>query len=150
MSTLTEKQAPRTPLLLELKRQKTRWPKVPVETLGWAKPVKKQSKSPNLTIDREICQSPVGSQMPRPQVPRQENKVNNNIKVEMEKRLLSHQLDVSGGSKRPTRNLYQMNQTLNIQWKWHRKNLKGKRLNGHQKIAMKQSQNAHPNQKSIK
>ena len=35
--------------------------------------------------------------MPRPQVPRQENKVNNNIKVEMEKRLLSHQLDVSGG-----------------------------------------------------
>ena len=56
--------------------------------------------------------------MPRPQVPRQENKVNNNIKVEMEKRLLSHQLDVSGGSKRPTRNLYQMNQTLNIQWKW--------------------------------
>jgi hypothetical protein len=50
--------------------------------------------------------------MPRPQVPRQENKVNNNIKVEMEKRLLSHQLDVSGGSKRPTRNLYQMNQTL--------------------------------------
>tara|TARA_B110000971_G_C19877086_1_gene438966 strand:- start:105 stop:383 length:279 start_codon:yes stop_codon:yes gene_type:complete len=41
--------------------------------------------------------------MPRPQVPRQENKVNNNIKVEMEKRLLSHQLDVSGGSKRPTR-----------------------------------------------
>ena len=44
--------------------------------------------------------------MPRPQVPRQENKVNNNIKVEMEKRLLSHQLDVSGGSKRPTRNLY--------------------------------------------
>ena len=54
--------------------------------------------------------------MPRPQVPRQENKVNNNIKVEMEKRLLSHQLDVSGGSKRPTRNLYQMNQTLNIQY----------------------------------
>ena len=54
--------------------------------------------------------------MPRPQVPRQENKVNNNIKVEMEKRLLSHQLDVSGGSKRPTRNLYHMNQTLNIQW----------------------------------
>lgn len=44
--------------------------------------------------------------MPRPQVPRQENKVNNNIKVEMEKRLLSHQLDVGGGSKRPTRNLY--------------------------------------------
>ena len=35
--------------------------------------------------------------MPRPQVPRQENKVNNNIKVEMEKHLPPHRLDVGGG-----------------------------------------------------
>mgnify|MGYP000894248377 CR=1 FL=1 len=61
---------------------------------------------PKLDNGSSNCQSRVGPQVPRPQVPRQENKVNNNIKVEMEKRLLSHQLDVSGGSKRPTRNLY--------------------------------------------
>ena len=61
---------------------------------------------PKLDNGRIICQSRVGLQVPRPQVPRQENKVINNIKIEVEKRLPPHRLDVSGGSKRPTRNLY--------------------------------------------
>jgi hypothetical protein len=40
-----------------------------------------------------------------------------------------------------------MNQTLKHPVEMTQKNLKGKRRNGHQEIAMKQPQNAHPNKK---
>jgi hypothetical protein len=92
----------------------------------------------------------MGLRVPRPQVPRQENKVNNNIRVEMEKCLPPHRLDVSDGNKRPTRNLYQMNQTMKRPVEMTQKNLKGNRRNGQNENAMKQSQNAHPNQNQSK